>query len=62
MYLQKLRYAKFGNRPSDYNGYIYDSALEADYARELDMRKKAKDIKDWKRQVKCEIRIDGILI
>lgn len=62
MYLQKYRYAKFGNRASDYNGYIYDSALEAEYAQELDLRLKAKDIKSWQRQVKCEIRIDGNLI
>jgi hypothetical protein len=62
MYLQKLRYAKYGNRASDYNGYIYDSAFEAEYAQELDLRLKAKDIKSWQRQVKCSIDIGGMHI
>lgn len=29
------------------NGHHYDSGFEADYAQELDLRKKAGDIKDW---------------
>lgn len=62
VYIQKIRYAKYGNRASDYNGYVYDSALEADYARELELRVKAKDIKSWRRQVKCEINIGDIHI
>jgi len=62
VYLQKYRYAKFGNRASDYNGYIYDSAFEADYARELDLRLNAKDIKAWKRQFKVSIDINDIHI
>lgn len=56
-YLQKYRYAKFGNRASDYNGIIYDSAFEAEYAQELDLRMKANDIAGWKRQVKISIDI-----
>ena len=62
MYIQKLRYAKYGNRSSDYNGIIYDSALEAEYAQELDLRLKGKDIKAWTRQVKCSIDINGMHI
>ena len=57
-YLQKYRYAKFGNRASDYNGVIYDSAFEAEYAQELDLRVKAKEIAGWRRQVKISIDID----
>lgn len=62
VYLQKYRYCKYGNRASDYNGYIYDSGFEADYARELDFRLKAKDIKAWERQFKVEIWINGMWI
>lgn len=57
-YIQKFRYAKYGNRASDYNGVIYDSAFEAEYAQELDLRLKAKDIKAWRRQVKISIDIN----
>jgi len=62
VYLQKYRYCKYGNRASDYNGYIYDSGFEADYAKELDMRLKAGDIKNWERQFKVEIWINGMWI
>lgn len=62
VYIQKYRYCKYGNRASDYNGFIYDSGFEADYARELDMRLKAKDIKDWQKQVKVEIKIGDMHI
>ena len=44
--------AKFHNRSSEYNGYIYDSELEMRQAVELDWRLRAKDIKSWERQVK----------
>lgn len=62
MYLQKYRYFKYGNRPCDYNGYIYDSGMEAEYAKELDMRLKANDITAWERQFKIEIWINGMWI
>lgn len=38
-----------------YDGYRYDSAFEAGVAQELDLRKKAGDIKDWERQFKVEM-------
>ena len=38
-----------------YNGYAYQSKAEAKYAFELDIRKKAGEIRDWKRQVKVEL-------
>lgn len=40
-----------------YNGIIYHSSWEAEYAKELDLRKNAGDIKDWRRQVKIEINV-----
>jgi hypothetical protein len=38
--------------PRDYDGNQYHSIKEAKYARDLDWRKKAGEIKSWKRQVK----------
>jgi len=60
MYLQKLRY---GNaKKSEYNGYYYQSAFEAGYAKELDLRMKAGDILSWERQVKIPLIFNGFLI
>lgn len=56
MYNQIKRYNKFNNVQQTYDGYNYDSRAEADYAMELDLRLKAKDIKDWERQYKVDIR------
>ena len=38
------------------------SKKEAQYAYELDLRVKAKDIKSWERQVKIDICVNGIHI
>ena len=58
---------KFNSVRQTYDGYSYHSKAEAKYAKELDLRKKAKktdpnSIKDWGRQFKIELRIKGILI
>jgi hypothetical protein len=54
---------KFGNKynktPQLYNGNRYDSKKEAEFAKQLDLRKKAKDIKDWERQVKIPLAVNG---
>ncbi len=39
-----------------YNGYWYDSRFEAQYAMDLDWRKRAGKLKDWQRQFPIEIR------
>lgn len=54
--------SKYNNRKTLYDGYWYMSQLEADYARDLDLRLKARQIKAWDRQVPLEIRVHGILI
>jgi hypothetical protein len=59
VYLQKYRRNKYGNKKCSFEGYIYDSRLEADYAQELSLRKKAGDILDWDRQFKVSIDING---
>jgi hypothetical protein len=56
------RIGKYNNRRTRYGGRIYDSVLEGSYAQELDLRKKAGDIKDWKAQVPFEMRVNGMLI
>ena len=50
---------KYGNIEREYNGILYVSKKEAAYAQELDLRKKAEDIKDWKRQVKISLDVNG---
>lgn len=45
-----------------YNGKFYHSTGERDYAIKLDLRKKANDIKEWDRQVKIELCLNGQFI
>jgi hypothetical protein len=49
--------SKYRNKSSVYDGYYYASKLEAGFAKELDLRLKAKDIKSWRRQVKIDLRV-----
>ena len=42
---------KYKNRRTEYNGVMYDSKKEADVARELDIMVRAKEIREYKRQV-----------
>ena len=61
--------AKFGRRPvrrskygavrTVYNGVTYASRSEANYARYLDLQKKAGAIKKWEGQVKWPLIVDG---
>lgn len=48
-----------GNIRTEYNGVMYHSIKEADYARQLDIRVKGKDIKSWQGQVAFPIVING---
>ncbi len=43
----------------EYKGGLYHSKKEARYAQELDLRKKAHDIKSWRRQVKIPLDCNG---
>jgi len=61
MYYQQYG-RKYKNINQTYNGYNYDSKLEARYAFELDMRLKAKDIKKWDRQKTLELRVNGLKV
>lgn len=50
---------KYGNKTAVFQGVKYDSFLEVEFANQLFLRKKAGDIKNWKRQVPIEIKVNG---
>jgi len=54
-----MRKNKYNAKKSGYGGRIYDSNLEKKYARNLDWRLKAKDIKSWTTQHRFDLRING---
>lgn len=53
---------KFGAIKQTYNGYSYDSKMEAQYAAKLDWRIKAGEVKKWERQHKISIDVNGVHI
>ncbi len=50
---------KFNAKKTKYNGRLYHSKLEAEYAKKLDWRLKAKDIKAVVPQYKISIDVKG---
>ena len=50
---------KYGNRRTEYHGTSYMSKKEANKAWELDCLKKAGKIKDWKKQFKLSLDVNG---
>ena len=53
---------KYGNKTAIYKETRYDSQKEANYAAQLDWRKKAGEIAEIKKQHKLSIDIDGVHI
>lgn len=56
---------KYNNKKTEYNGRMYDSMLEANYASSLDMQMRAtgKDrVVKWTPQVKYPLVVDGVKI
>lgn len=51
---------KYNSKKQTYNGYSYDSILEANYAKELDWLIKANLVKSWERQKKIELIVNGV--
>jgi hypothetical protein len=51
--------SKYKNSFADYGGAKYHSMFEAKVARDLDIRKRAKDIKSWERQVRVSLDVNG---
>lgn len=50
---------KYGARKNEYNGLLYDSGGEAALARDLEMLKHAKELKDIERQVRIPLDVNG---
>jgi hypothetical protein len=58
VYLQR-RGNKYNAKKTTYNGHVYHSAKEADYAEQLDWRLKAGELKEWQRQVPIDLSVNG---
>lgn len=56
------KFAKYRNTKQTYNGYSYDSKLEAGHAQHLDLLIKAGEVEKWERQHKISIDINGVHI
>lgn len=50
---------KFGAIPTTYKKIKYHSKKEAEYAKKLDLLKKAKKIKSWDRQLRIPLIVNG---
>jgi hypothetical protein len=59
---QFCRKSKLGNRKTPYNNILYDSKLEAEYAKLLDLRLKGQDLKSWDRQIGFPLIVNKKLI
>ena len=53
---------KYNAKRQTYNGYSYDSIFEAHVAESLDWKIKAGEIKEWYRQHRFDLRVNGIHI
>lgn len=51
--------SKYHNKATATGGIIYHSKFESKVAQDLEFRKRAGDIKDWKRQVRLDLRAYG---
>ncbi len=53
---------KYKAKNAAYNGHLYHSMKEANFAVELDIRVKAKELKAWRRQVHVPLTINKIKV
>lgn len=51
--------SKYGNRKTEYNGIKYDSKKEAEFAQQLDLLKRAGEVRSWERQKRISLDING---
>jgi hypothetical protein len=59
MFRLKYGTTKYHNKRQEYGGHSYMSKLEADVAFQLDMRIKAGEVKEYKRQVRIPLEVNG---
>lgn len=50
---------KFSAVKKNYGGYMYDSKKEANYAADLDLLIKAKEIKSYRRQIRLSLDVNN---
>lgn len=58
----RINGSKFGAIKKEYNGRVYHSTKEANYAQGLDLRIKAGEVKSWSAQLRIPIKVNGQLI
>ena len=58
MYYQKSG-NKYHAKSTEYGGHVYHSKFEAAYAQSLDLAQQAGDIKEWERQVRLDLKVNG---
>lgn len=56
---QAAKRNKYNAVKKEYNGRLYDSMKEADYAAQLDLLIKAGEVKKWEPQFKIELTSEG---
>jgi len=56
------RASKYGAKIAEYNGVKYHSKAEARYAYELDLRRAARDIRDWEGQIRFDLVVNGVKV
>jgi hypothetical protein len=61
-FIKKTGTNKFNAVKAEYLGRWYHSKGEAEYAMELDWRKRAGEIKEWIPQFKIDLKVNGIHI
>ena len=59
-YQIKFKANKFKAKKKEYMGVWYDSMLEASQAETLDWRIKAGEVTEWKRQVRLDLKVNGV--
>jgi hypothetical protein len=58
----RKRVSKYGNMDTEYNGVVYDSKKEAQYAYTLDRLLYGKFISKWERQIRYNLAVNGVKI
>ncbi len=56
------RPTKYGNQSTTYGGLRYDSQKEADYAAQLNLLKRAKEIQEWQPKPKYRLVVNDLQI
>lgn len=60
MYFERTSWSNA--KKQQFNGHIYDSRFEASYAEELELRKKAGDIKGYDQQVVLDLIVNNYVV